>query len=154
MIAGDTIVGLRLRRFGQEAAREWFRVALPSHDVAASPLPTDVYWDFTDVSLSPDGRHIAYVADAGKLAPQAVVRQFPAGAVVVRGPRAEGCECDVDHNHARWVSSDSFEVAVVNSAASDANAPPWLVTVGRVNPPRQRTVGLPNEPRWHEAPQR
>ena len=154
VIGGDTIVGLRLRRIGEEAAREWFRVALPSHDAATLPLPTDVFSNFTDVSLAPDGRHIAYVADAGDATPQAVVRRFPAGPVVVRGPRAAGCECDVDLNHARWVSADSFEVAVVNRAASADHAPAWLITVGRVSPPHQRTVGVASEPTWHEAPPR
>ena len=152
IVAGDTVLGLRLRRDGSDANRELFRVALPNHRVTTWPLPTDVFSNFADVSIAPDGKYIAYVADAGDVIPEARVRRFPNGPVVIRGPRAAGCECDVDLSHARWVRVDSFEIAVINRAAPGDTAPEWLLTAGHVNPLRQHTIGLRDEPTWHEAP--
>ncbi|HXF25417.1 MAG TPA: hypothetical protein VN602_12890 [Gemmatimonadaceae bacterium] len=150
IVAGDTVLGLRLRRKGSDADRELFRVVLPNRRLTTWPLPSDVFSNFADVSIAPDGEYIAYVADAGDAIPEARVRRFPGGPVVIRGPRAAGCECDVDLSHARWVSRDSFEIAVINQAAPGDKAPEWLLTAGHVNPARQHTIGLRDEPTWHE----
>lgn len=150
-VGRDTVLGLRLRRDGSDANRALFRVVLPDHRLATWPLPSAVFSNFADVSIAPDGEYIAYVAYAGNAMPEALVRRFPDGPVVVRGTRAAGCECDVDLSHARWVSRDSFEIAVINRAASGDSAPEWLLTAGRVKPARQHTTGLRNEPTWHEA---
>jgi hypothetical protein len=150
-VGRDTVLGLRLRRDRSDANRELFRVVLPNHGLTTWPLPSDVFSNFADVSIAPDGKYIAYVADAGDAIPEARVRLFPDGPVAIRGPRAAGCECDVDLSHARWVSRDSFEIAVINRAAPGDTAPEWLLTAGHVNPARQHTIGLRDEPTWHEA---
>lgn len=154
IVGRDTVLGLRLRRDSSDAERELFRVVLPTHHLTTWPLPSDVFSNFADVAIAPDGQYVAYVADAGGAIPEARVRRFPDGPVVIHGPHAAGCECDVDLSHARWVSSDSFEIAVINRAASGDTAQEWLLTAGRVNPPRQHTIGLRDEPTWHESPAR
>jgi hypothetical protein len=154
IVGRDTVLGLRLRRKGSDADREMFRVVLPNHHLTAWPLPSDVFSNFADVSIAPDGKYIAYVADAGDAIPEARARRFPDGPVAIRGSRAAGCECDVDLSHARWVSADSFEIAVINRAAPGDTAPEWLLTAGGVSPARQHTTGLRDEPTWHEAQSR
>lgn len=154
VVGRDTVLGLRLRRKGSDADRELFRVVMPNHHVTTWPLPSDVFSNFADVSIAPDGAYIAYVADAGDAIPEARVRRFPDGPIVIHGPDAAGCDCDVDLSHARWVSRDSFEIAATNRAALGDSVPEWLLTAGHVNPPRQRTTGLRVEPTWHERPAR
>ena len=154
IVGSDTVLGLRLRRKGSDADRELFRVVLPNHRLTTWRLPSDVFSNFADVSIAPDGEYVAYVGDAGNATPEAKIRRFPDGPVVIRGPRAAGCECDVDLSHARWVSADSFEIAVINRAAPGDAAPEWLLTAGHVNPVRQHTIGLRDEPTWHEAQSR
>lgn len=149
LVADTAVAGIKLGT-GEGNGRELFRVALPGHRTASWPLPDDMVANFTDVAISPDGQYMAYVAEDHRGMPVGVVRRFPDGPVVVRGPPAAGCECDTDPNHARWVTSDSFEIAVVNRAAASDSAPGWLLTAGRMNPPRERTVGLRDEPAWHE----
>ena len=151
IVGRDTVLGLRLRRNGSDADRELFRMVLPNPHLTTWPLPNDVFSNFADVSIAPDGAYIAYVADAGDAMPEARLRRFPDGPVVMRGPHAAGCDCDVDLSHARWVSKDSFEIAVTNRAAAGDSASEWLLTAGRVNPVRQHTSGLRDEPTWHET---
>ena len=95
----------------------------------------------------PDGRHVAYVADSA--GPRAMVRAFT-GELVVQGHVQGGCDCDVDMNHARWVSSDSFEIAVVNSANPRPGAP-YVLAAGSARGRRLRESGLAEEPKWHEG---
>lgn len=142
VIDDSTVWGLR--RVPGRSARELFRWTGPRRPLAAWPLPTDVLGDFHDVMISPDGRHLAYVGleEAG---PYAAVAALPSRRRVWRSATVGGCDCDVDLSHARWVSPDSFEIAVVSTADRRG----WAIFAGSA---ARRQAGLrfvPQEPDWH-----
>jgi hypothetical protein len=94
-----------------ECTRRLFRLNTKTGRLLFYALPTDMWGYFWDVSVSPTGRYLLYVAmdTLGREAP--VVRRWPGGSIVWHGPLRDGCECDVDTHHAHWVTVDSFEVA-------------------------------------------
>ena len=147
VVAGDSAVfGLFLDR--QDTTRRIFIFDAHSAKTRTTDLPTDLFSNFTDYSISPDGRFVAYVGDSSAY-PRAVVRTF-GGELIVQGRVQSGCDCDVDLNHARWVSPDSFEIAIVNRANADHGAP-YVLAAGSARGRRLREVGLPDEPKWHEG---
>ena len=147
VVVGDSaVLGLFLDR--RDTTRRIFVFDIRTTKLRTIDLPTDLFTNFTDVSISPDGRFLAYVGDSSAY-PRAVVRTFT-GELVVRGRVLGGCDCDVDENHARWVSPDSFEIAIANRTSSDHGAP-YVLAAGSVRGIRLREVGLPEEPKWHEG---
>lgn len=142
----STIVGLRMVR--RDSTREMFELRLPSRRTIPHRLPRDLFFNLTDVAVSPDGRFLAYVADSSS-GPYAAIRMLD-GPLLLRGHVQGGCDCDVDMNHARWVTPDSFEVAVVNSANPTKGAP-WTLFAGSVRGRRSRESGLSREPTWHDS---
>ncbi|GAC1657471.1 MAG: hypothetical protein NVS4B3_24060 [Gemmatimonadaceae bacterium] len=95
------------------------------------------------VAVSPTGSHVAYIsADTRGL--RATVRTLPDLQLVLQGPVMAGCDCDVDMNHARWVSRDSFEVAIPDTHG-------WGVFAGSAAAPRGTLHIEPTEPAWHVA---
>ena len=91
--------------------RRLFQYSAHTGRVSFYKLPSEMWHYFWDVTVSPDGRHILYLAMDSVGRESAVVRRWPAGPVVVRGPVRDGCDCDVDRHHAHWVTPDSFELA-------------------------------------------
>jgi hypothetical protein len=151
VVTGDSgIAGLRLRfQPGDPAVhRELFQLTLPGERLRTWLAPSDVWYFYHDVAVSSDGRYVAYVG--GEPGTHAVVRRLDRDSVVIRSPVTEPCECDVDRHHARWVSADSFEVAVWGATPRGG----WLLVAGRAHPARLTLDTLTAEPRWHEQPQR
>jgi hypothetical protein len=144
-IGDSVLLGLRLSR--ADSTRQVFEHRPETHTLLTHALPSDLYANFTDVSLSPDGRFVAYVADDD--GPRAVVRVLD-GPILLRGSVQAGCDCDVDLNHARWVTADSFEIAVVNRA-NERDGPPWILAAGNVRSRRLSESPLSNEPTWHDG---
>jgi hypothetical protein len=74
------------------------------------PLPRDASgWD-SEVKLSPDASHIAYIADWGdSTGSRGIVRSWPAAAVVLTTMRAPQAPSDYSFNQVWWVSPDSVE---------------------------------------------
>ena len=145
---GDSgVAGLRLRFAPGDAAsrREIFRLTLPGKRLRTWPVPGDVWYYYRDVAVSPDGQYVAYVG--GDPGTHAVVRRLEGGSVVVRGPVTEPCECDVDRHHARWVSADSFEIAVWGATPQGG----WLLVAGRTPTGRFTLDTLLAEPPWNGA---
>lgn len=151
VVTGDSgVAGLRLRfqTGGPAGEREIFQLALPGERLRTWPVPSDVWYFYHDVAVSPDGQYVAYVG--GDPGTHAVIRRLDPDRVVIRGPVTEPCECDVDRHHARWVSADSFEVAVWGATPQGG----WLLVAGRAPPGRFTLDTLPTEPRWHRQPPR
>lgn len=142
---GDSIVvGLRLERVSvSEGRRQFFTFVPRTKRLATRPLPDDAY--FYDVMISPNGRYVAYVA-VGRSGNLPIVRDFRTGTVLAHGPGGGGCECDIDRNHARWVSADSFEIAVAHHLGAEGD---WLLFAGRASLRRVHTSRLNAAPRWH-----
>lgn len=151
VVTGDSgVAGLRLRfQPGDPAgARELFRLTLPANRFRTWSMPEDVWYFSRDVAISPSGEYIAYVA--GDPGTHAVIRRLDRDSVLIRGPVTEPCECDVDRHRARWVSADSFEVAVWGATPLGG----WLLMAGRAPPGRFTLDTLPEAPRWPRQPPR
>jgi hypothetical protein len=146
VVDDSTVAGLRARKTENGARRELFRVRRRGR-ATTYPLPADMLYGFTDVAVSPGGRYLAYVGSDSLAAPYAVVRAFPGGPVLLHGPKASGCDCDVDLSHARWVSPDSFEVAVVNTATGEG----WQIVTGNAAVRRLHVSFAGQEPDWHSS---
>jgi hypothetical protein len=115
---------------------------VPGRPLRRQPVPTDVFWIFNDIVPSPDGRLLAYVAEDSAVGTFAAVRDLRTGKMVARGNGGGGCECDVDMNHARWITADSFEIAV-------ARGDGWQIVSGRAGTRRVHTDIVAVEPEWH-----
>jgi hypothetical protein len=142
----STIVGVRIRR--SDSSRELFQVTGNKLALSAIPLPADLQRQFVEVAVSPGGRYLAYVATDSLAMPRAVVRTIPEGRVLLQGPTTSGCDCDVDLNHARWVTADSFEIAVVDKVSDGG----WQLVAGNVPNQRVQVSALGAEPTWHQVP--
>jgi hypothetical protein len=147
-VSDSTIVGVQLVR--RDPSRQFLSFTLPSRRTSADPMSPDMEYQFNDVAVSPDGRYVAYVAADSVGLPYGMVRELSSRTEVARGPSAAGCECDVDMNHARWVTPDSFEIAVVNTGSSKGG-PRYLLMAGNARLRRLHTTGLPDEPGWHAS---
>jgi hypothetical protein len=148
VVSDSTIIGLHFVR--SDSSRQIVSLTLPGRRRAVTPLPSDLHFQFTDIAISPHGQYLAYVASDSTSGPYPVIRAFDTGAEILRGPAAAGCDCDSDMNHARWVSVDSFEVAVVNSA-DDQGGPAYWLLAGNAAVRRAHHLALASEPTWHDA---
>lgn len=88
-----------------------FRYDPTKQRVTKIVIARDLAEPFAEPELSPDGRHVAYVAYRGGRA-SAVVRLFPRGRIVVRGPEIAVAAGDYAANDAAWTSPDSFAVYI------------------------------------------
>src|SRR5262245_51450311 len=143
-VIGDTAVMGLILVGERELHRELFTF-VKGRPLKLQPLPDDVWYYFNDVVPSPDGRFLAYVADDTMRGTFAAVRDLRTGRLVARGRVGGGCECDVDQNHARWISADSFEIAV-SFARATGN---WEIVSGRASKGRIHSQTVALEPEWH-----
>jgi hypothetical protein len=144
IVADDsTLWGVRVIR--ATAERSLFRFTWPARTLESVKLPGDMPSNFSDISVSPTGEYLAYVAYDSSGGPFAVVKKLPAGKLLLKSPSVGGCDCDVDLNHARWVTPDSFEIALVSTADSRG----WAIAAGSVGQRRLQTHFVTVEPAWH-----
>ena len=144
VIVGDSAV-LGFRKMQGASDREMFRWSIPTKRMRTEPLPDDVLGDYNDVMISPGGQYVAYVAKQESSGAYGVVRDLRSHRLLWRGPTAAGCDCDIDLSHARWVSPDSFEIAVV----STSNDRGWAISSGSASAGRARLKYSATEPEWH-----
>ncbi len=93
------------------AIHEGFRYDPKKRTVKPIVLAEDLVGPFAAPALSPDGRHVAYLAVADGKA-RAVVRVFPRGRIVADGPALAVPPGDVAPGEAMWMSADSFAILV------------------------------------------
>jgi hypothetical protein len=147
VIVGDSAVW-GFRKMHGVSDRELFRWSIPEKRMLAEPLPDDVLGNYNDVMISPAGQYVAYVAKQERGGAYGVVRELQSHRTLWRGPTAAGCACDIDLSHARWVTPDSFEIAVVST--SDDRG--WAISSGSAAAGRASLVYSPAEPEWHSGP--
>lgn len=147
VIVGDSIVW-GLRKADGQAVREIFRWSRQTKRMDTRSLPSDLLGDYHDVMISPRGEFVAYVANEDSGGAYGVVRALDSQRLLWRGPTAAGCECDIDLSHARWVTPDSFEIAVV----STSNNRGWAIAAGSAAAHQARVLYSPVEPAWHRGP--
>ena len=146
VIVDDSAVwGFRKIREGTN--REFFRWSVPARNIVTLALPADVLSGYNDIMISPRGRFVAYVGKEDTGGAYGVVRELESRRLLWRGPTASGCDCDVDLSHARWVTADSFEIAVV----STSNGRGWAISAGSATSGRAQLLYSPTEPDWHSA---
>jgi len=76
--------------------------------VSTIPLPRDAAGWASEVKLSPDASHIAYIA-GDSTGSQGIVRSWPAAAVVFTTMKAPQAPSDHSYNQVWWVNPDSVE---------------------------------------------
>ncbi len=82
-------------------------------------LPTPPDWvPHAAPQLAPDGRHVAYLAQAPSGAGHAAVARLADGHVVLRGPAATMRETDAGVDVVGWTDAQRFEVRIDLSAAT------------------------------------
>ncbi|HEU0054159.1 MAG TPA: hypothetical protein VFQ39_13325 [Longimicrobium sp.] len=91
--------------------RRGFRYDPKKHRVTSLHLAPDLEGAATAPSLSADGRYVAYVATSGDSA-HAMVRVFPRGEVVARGPAVPAPRTARAVNDTRWTGADAWEAVV------------------------------------------
>ncbi len=123
----DTLAGVRVQRapvsapdgavhgvaVGPEGqAAGTFRYDPANRRLTRTPAPADASPFFSELTLSPDARHIAYVAQESGLVVRlwGVVRAWPDGRVVARAEPAPGYPSDVNYSRVRWTGPDTYEV--------------------------------------------
>ena len=109
-------------------------------------VPRDAWSLFNDFAISPNGRYLAYVAVDSMHRFFARVRELASGRRVATSVPALGCDCDIDRNHARWVSADSFEIAV-DGAGEDGG---YLLFSGSTTTRKTQSTVTRTPPRWHD----
>jgi hypothetical protein len=145
VVGRDSAAGIRLIRKSESEGDRALFVFSPPTTSKSWPLPTDVHYVFNDVVISPNARHFAYVANDSANGNYAIVRELLTGRVVIRGPGGGGCDCDSDMDHARWLASDSVQIAVHRLA--DAQA--WLLLTGKPSKGSFKLDTLRQEPNGH-----
>ena len=140
-IVGDSLVVGILGSI-QKHGWQFFRYQARSGTLDVTPAPAEIVYYFHDISISPDGRYVLYLAFS-RTGEQAVVRRWPRGPEVLRSPPREPCPCDVDFHHAHWVTRDSFELATMIDTLR------WERVAGSVARRRMRIDTILGEPRWH-----
>jgi len=93
--------------------------------LSRTPLPVDAAGWASEVHLSPDAAHIAYIG-GDSTGSQGIVRSWPATVVVLRTMNALQAPSDFSFNQVWWVNPDSVEFS-------------WHTDVGReTKPPSPR----------------
>jgi hypothetical protein len=142
-MVGDTmVVGFMMdgREFHD---RVTFRYKVAERVLEQFAVPQDVWYFFHDMSLSPDGRYLLYLAMELPDYEHLSVRSWPAGDEVIAGPQRQLHETDVDLHHAHWASADSFELATRTSNGT------WERISGSVVRGTINVDTLRTEPQWH-----
>lgn len=133
------------RKIEGQSDREFFHWSIAAKQMRALPLPRDVLGGYNDVMISPRAQFVAYVAKEDSGGAYGVVRDLESQRLVWRGPTAAGCDCDIDLSHARWVTPDSFEIAVV----STSNSRGWSISSGSATARHAHLAYSASEPEWH-----
>jgi hypothetical protein len=141
VLAGDRLFGFE---YDQDAVVAGFRYDVRRRRLRRSTLPDDLNPVFSEPALSPDARHVAYVAVPGDATGWAVVRTWPGGRLVVRSDAVEVPATDSPGgNGSRWISPDTAEVFIETGAATESGWYRVLASVSRRRVLEADTVRLP-----------
>jgi len=110
VLVGDSVV-LGFAREGA-AITGAFRYRAGADGVEELPLPDDLNRGFAAPAISPDGRHIAYVANRGEGMSWAVLRTWPEGRELAASDTTDVQGSDFSLSNARWLDAERFEALV------------------------------------------
>ena len=99
----------------------------------------------THILISPDARHIAYIATNGANG-TAVVRSWPDAELVAQGPGAPWCQGDEDYNSVRWLDTRTAELAYCSGGSSKRV---WVHTIVDVSNRQIKVDTLASRPAWN-----
>lgn len=99
-LSAGRVTGLSFDSLGKIQSGYVFSTA--THSLQRVRLPTDVSPFFSEASLSPDGKLLAYLSQDAQSRFGAVLCSWPSGAVLARANAGPGFPSDVDFNQVRW----------------------------------------------------
>jgi hypothetical protein len=149
VLAGDRLFGFE---YHQDAVVAGFRYDVRRRRLRRFPLPDDINPVFSEPSLSPDGRHVAYVSVPGDATGWAVVRTWPAGRLRVRSDRVQVPATDSPGgNGSRWISPDTAEVFIETGFATESG---WYRVLASVSERRVLEADTVRTTPWMPQPVR
>jgi hypothetical protein len=143
VLAGDRLFGFEHH---QDAVVAGFRYDVRRRHLRRFRLPDDLNPVFSEPALSPDARHVAYVAVPGDATGWAVVRTWPGGRLRVRSDAVEVPATDSPGgNGSRWISPDTAEVFIETGAATESG---WYRVLASVSRRRVLEADTVRSPPW------
>ncbi len=141
------VVGTRLLGFGYEedAITYAYQYDVSSRRVKRLRLPGDFHPVFSAPSLSPDGRHIAYVIAPGDATGWGAVRSWPQRKLILRSDVVEVPATDSPGHFTRWVSPDSAELFIETGYSTENG---WYRVLGSVRQRRILAADTVRVPPW------
>ncbi len=97
--SADTVSSLRLFRYNVRRRR-----------IAFFSMPSGIMPGIADLSVSPDGRYVAYVSLSERTLATGFVRVFPNGRILAQTPSIDVGPTDMPVGGARWPAFDSVEI--------------------------------------------
>jgi len=126
------LYGIAYNRHGDPSSG--YRYSPSDRSLSRQPLPQ--YFDLyaSQVALSPDARHIAYISRGGGTSgASGVVRSWPDTIVVAETPAIEASTSEIDHNRVRWLDANRAEFVYTKASEVPAPRDLWIHAVVAVD---------------------
>lgn len=108
-VVGDSIVYGFV--YDQQAVTAGFAYDVRTQSVQRLTLPHQ-FFPFSTPRLSPDGRHLAYLAIDSAGRGYGAIASWPMGKVIYRGEPVRMLESDAGIDAARWLDANRFEIRI------------------------------------------
>jgi hypothetical protein len=109
VVAGDSVVyGLI---YDQQAVTAGFAYDARASTVRRLTLPSELF-PYAAPKLSPDGRHLAYLAMDTAGRGYGAIAAWPSGGVIYRGQPVRMLETDASIDPASWLDANRFEIRI------------------------------------------
>ncbi len=131
---GSTVLGFALDTASYQPYAFRFRLRGRPRP-ARRPAPADFAPGMTSIAISPNGRHVAYVATSGDCLARGVVRDWPDGQVRLATPDTPVPCTDALIGAATWRASGDVEFLLALPGSTGTAEDRWLRYRGRIGRP-------------------
>jgi hypothetical protein len=117
------------------------------------PVPPDIDEFAAHLTVSPDARHVAYIApDSATSYAVGRVRSWPAGKLIAQTPPEPRYEGDINYNDLRWIDADRVEFVYRSGRAIERSTTGprelWIHAIVGVNAREVKVDSLASKPEW------